>query len=228
MDIRKVIRNLKDEEDVRGVYHQFWLSLFWQWLGGVMVFFAPFFFLYLFLKWGIFGTILLGLMFLGGTVWLMRTYRLWRYSMLVATNLRLIIVNQLGVFDRSVSQVELEKINDISYRKKGFLQTVFNYGAIKIQASGVESIELKNLSHPSFIQQDIADLQDEFSSREVKEYSEAELLAIIREIKSRIGEARWGEILEGGWDVKKELIDEVKESDKGKADAIEQFFSREI
>jgi hypothetical protein len=228
MDIRKIVRNLQDDEEVRGIHHQFWLAYFWHWLGALVVFLSTFFFLYLFLKWGLIGNILLVLFFIVGLAWIIRTFRLWYYSMLVATDERLIIINQLGVFDRSVSQVELGKIVDISYRKKGFLQTFFNYGSIKIQASGLEKLELKNLPTPSIIQQDIFDLRDEHSDDAVEEFSEADLLSVIKEIRSRIGENRWKMIQEGDWDLKQELIDEVSNQDNSKAKAIEQFFSREI
>jgi len=228
MDIRRVIRNLKDEEEVRGAHHQFWLSLFWHWLGGLAVFFSPFFFFYLFLRWGTIGTALLGILFVCGFLWLLRTYRLWRYTMLAVTSERLIIVNQFGFFDRSVSQVELDKINDVSYRRKGVLQTVCNYGSVIVQASGVEKVVLKSLRQPSRIQQEIFDQQEEYAGREVESFSEKDLLAIIREIRSRVGEHRWKSIVEGDWDVKQELINEMKDEDSEKARAIEQFFSREI
>jgi len=228
MDIRRVVRNLKDEEEVRGVHHQFWMSLFWHWAGGIVVFFAPFFFFYLFLRWGTIGSVLIGVLLATGSFWLLRTYRLWRYTMLVISNERLIIVNQFGFFDRSVSQVELDKINDVSYRKKGLLQTICNYGTVNVQASGVEKVELKSLRHPSFVQQEIFDLQEEYAGREVESFSETDLLAIIREIRSRVGDRRWKSIVEGDWEVKQELIDEMKDEDTEKARAIEQFFSRDI
>tara|TARA_B100001964_G_C13846391_1_gene428151 strand:- start:96 stop:542 length:447 start_codon:yes stop_codon:yes gene_type:complete len=148
--------------------------------------------------------------------------------MLVLTDKRLIIINQLGSFDRSVSQVELENTLDISYRKKGFLQTLFNFGSIKIQVTGLEKLEVINLPNPSLIQQDIFDLRDEHSKETVEEFSEADLLSVIKEIRSRIGENRWKIIQEGDWELKQELIDEVSDENKSQAKAIEQFFSREI
>jgi membrane protein YdbS with pleckstrin-like domain len=229
MDIRKLVRNIKDEEEVVGVFHQFWISLFWHWIGGLLILLAPFFFLYLFLRWGTIGSAILVILFLIGFFWLLRTWRVWKYTMLVLTDERLIVVNQVGFFDRSVSQVDLGKINDVSYRKKGFLQTIFRFGSIAIQASGLEKIVLNNLSNPSFIQQEIFNLKNKFDNREIVEYSESDLLAIMREIRSRVGENRWKTILEGDWELKQELIDEFKdEEDSEKANAIEQFFSREI
>lgn len=228
MDIRRVVRNLKDEEEVRGTFHQFWFALMWHWFGAMVFLFAPFFFLYLFLRWGSIGTALLLVLFSVGFLWSIRTWRVWRYTMLVLTSERLVIVSQLGFFDRSVSMIDIDKVNDVSYRKRGLFQTLFNYGSVNIQQSGLEKVSLSRLHHPALIQQAVFDLQEERAGREVAEYSEAELLAIIREIRSKVGENRWGKILEGNWDAKQALIDEVKNEDFDKAKAIENFFRREI
>ena len=213
---------------MRGIYHQFWVSLFWQWLGSIVTFLLPFFLLYLLLRWGVIGSVLLGLLFVAGALWLARTWRLWKYSVLILSSARLIIVNQLGFFDRSISQVELSQVNDVSYRKRGLLQTMCNYGSVKIQASGVESIELKSLKNPAQIQQEIFELQTLCQENKVTEFSEADLFGVIKEIRSRVGERRWKTISEGEWDLKQELIDEVSERDNEKAKIIEQFFSRDI
>lgn len=227
MDIRKLVPIIQDKEDIVGVYHQYWLSFFWQWLFGMLVFLSPFFFLPLFLRWGIWGSLLLMSLFALGAWYVIRTYRMWYHSMLILTTERLLIVSQLGFFDKLVSQVELDKLNDISYRKKGLMRTLCNVGSIVIQASGVDKLEINNLRRPSEVQQHIFDEREACAEREFTEYSESDLLAVIKEIRSRVGEQRWLRIVKGGWELKQELIDEVGESDLDKAEAIEAFFSRE-
>ncbi len=229
MDVRRIVHNLQDEEEIRGVYHQFALAFFWHWLGATAVFLSSFFLLYLLLKWGTIGTILLALLFLGGLFWFVRTWRLWYYSILVLTDQRLIVLDQQGMFDRSVSQTNLDKINDVSYRKKGVLQTACNYGSLAIQvSSSADKLILKNLRKPALLQQEIFDLQSEYVDDPVTEFSEADLLSVMKEIRSRVGERRWKTIAEGEWELKQELIDEMSEESNEKARAIEQFFSREI
>lgn len=202
---------------------------FWHWLGASLVFLSPFFFLYLLLRWGKVGLIILSLLFIVGASWLLRTYRLWRQSMMVLEDDKIIIINQTGIFDRTVSQIQLDKINDISFRKKGLWQTIGNFGSIAIQvSSSPEKLIINNLKRPELIQKELCAAQEEFSSQDAHEFSEAELLGIIREIRGRIGEPRWRQIQKGNWKLKQNLIDEVGETDKNKAEAIEHFFSRKI
>lgn len=201
---------------------------FWHWLGASLVFLSPFFFLYLLLSWGKAGFIILGVLLIVGIGWLLRTYRLWRQSMMILDDDKIIIINQTGIFDRTVSQIQINKISDISFRKKGLWQTIGNFGSIAIQInSAAEKIIVNNLKHPETVQKELWAAQEEFASP-TNEYSEAELLGIIREIRNRIGEPRWRQIQKGNWKLKQNLIDEVGETDKNKADAIEHFFSRKI
>lgn len=225
----EVSPSLKENESIRGVYHQFVLAYFWQWLGGFIVFLAPFFFLYLLLKWGVTGIVLFGALLAIGLFWLARTYRLWYASRFVITTEKIITINQLGFMDRTVSQILLDKINDVSYRKRGFWQTMFNYGTLSIQVSASpEKLQIRNLRQPALVQQALFDAQEESATKGIQEYSSAELLAIIREIRTRIGEPRWRQILKGNWKLKQDLIDEMGETNKDKAEAMKQFFSRKI
>ncbi|OGY92291.1 MAG: hypothetical protein A3H70_03575 [Candidatus Komeilibacteria bacterium RIFCSPLOWO2_02_FULL_48_11] len=157
----EVLPILKENETVRGVYHQFVLAYFWQWLGGAVVFLSPFFFLYLILKWGPTGQALLAVLLVIGLFWLGRTYRLWSGSRFVITTEKIMNISQLGFFDRTVSQILLDKINDVSYRKKGFWQTVFNYGTLAIQVSASpEKLVVKNIRQPAAVQQALLDAQE--------------------------------------------------------------------
>lgn len=223
------MQNLKEGEEIKACYHQFFLAWFWQWLGAFLVFLSPFFFLYLLLRYGLAGQIILLAFFGIGVMWLTRTWRLWQGSVLVVTTHRLVMVRQKGIFDRTFSQISLDKINDVSFRQKSFWQTFFNYGAILVQISASpEKLVLLNIRRPAEVQQVIFDLQRNFGRKEREEFSEAELLAIVREIRNRVGEARWRQIIEGEWELKQDLIDEVREDDPSRAQAMQQFFRKEI
>jgi len=228
MDIRKIVHNLDDDEEVHGIYHQFWLAFFWHWSGGFIILMSPFFLLYLFLQWGAIGSALLVVLFAIGAFWLFRTWRIWYFSMLVMTDRRLVIIDQRGILDRAVSQVNLDKINDISYRKRGALQTIFDVGSMFIQISNSpDKIELKNIYDPSKRQQELFGLQGDYIEESVEEFAEEDLFGIIKEIRTRVGERRWQRIQEGNWEDKKKFIKEVDQKDHDKARAIEQFFGKE-
>ncbi|OJI06161.1 hypothetical protein BK004_05065 [bacterium CG10_46_32] len=227
MDIRKVITNLDDDEDVRGVYHQFPLVFFWQWLGGILVFLSPFFFLYLFIQWGTIGSALLLLLFFAGAFWIFRTWRKWYYGVIGLTNKRLIIIKQEGILDRMVSQVDLDKIYDVTYRHRGILQNIFKVGILYLTPGNFEKVELGQIYDPATIQKLILVTQQEFVARQTRENSGNDMTEVIREIRSMIGEDRWQKIQNGGDKEKQKLIDEISHKDREKALAMEQFFGEQ-
>ena len=163
MDIRKVITNLDDDEDVRGVYHEFWLVYFWQWIGGFLVFLSPFFFLYLFLAWGAYGSAVLLFLFFAGVFWLYRTWRRWYYGIIGVTSKRVVIIRQNGILDRMVSQIDLDKIYDVTYRHKGILQNLLNVGILYLTPGSFEKVELGQIRDPAAIQKLILKTQQEFA-----------------------------------------------------------------
>ncbi len=225
MNIRKVVTNLDDGEEPVEIYRQFALAFFWQWAGGLFFLLSPFFFLYPLLRIGGWGSLIMAFLFLIGLSWLFRTWKIWYYSIMLATDKRLVIVDQKGMFDRQVSQVELDKINDISYRKRGLVQTIFNIGTLYIQISGsLERTEIYNILDPALCQKELFAIKNESLRERSREFTESELLSIIKEIRSRIGEERWKVIQNGNWEAKKELIKEFGSKDSQRARAIEQFF----
>jgi membrane protein YdbS with pleckstrin-like domain len=75
--------------------------------------------------------ILVVLTFLGiGTIWI------WRRNKVVVTNQHIVDIDQLGLFNRTVSTLRLEEIQDISASVKGPIQTFFQYGTIIVQTAG--------------------------------------------------------------------------------------------
>ncbi len=229
MNIGRLGNAIKDSEEVIGIFHCFLLAYFWRWLLGAGLFFGPFFFMYLFLRWGAFGLGALLASFAAGVFYLIRTYRIWYNSVLILTNEKIVVVTQTGHFDRTVAQVLLDKINDISYRQRTMCQSLFDFGLLSIQvAASGEKINIHNLRRPALVQQALFDAQASAGRRDKTEFTEAELLGVIREIRSRIGENRWQEIVAGNWEIKQELIEEVRAEDDERARAVEQFFKKDI
>lgn len=56
-------------------------------------------------------------------------------SIQVVTNQRVLDIDQNGLFNREVDEVNLEKIEDVSYKQKTFLSVIFNYGNVILQSS---------------------------------------------------------------------------------------------
>ncbi len=77
-----------------------------------------------------FGVLLLLAFLAIGTVWI------WRRNKVVVTNQHIVDIDQMGLFNRTVSTLRLEEIQDISASVKGPVQTFFQYGTILIQTAG--------------------------------------------------------------------------------------------
>lgn len=65
------------------------------------------------------------------------------------TNERLILRTQNGLFNRTVSDIELYRVQDVSVNQKGFLKTVFNYGDLRVQTAGKDpGFTLTSIANP--------------------------------------------------------------------------------
>ena len=56
----------------------------------------------------------------------------------IVTNKRIINIEQKGLFNREISEHEVEKIQDVTGTQKGFLPTVFSYGDVHVQTAGTK------------------------------------------------------------------------------------------
>jgi uncharacterized membrane protein YdbT with pleckstrin-like domain len=99
---------------------------------------------------GLFGRIIasLGLLPLFAVLWSAFYMVLWYaifYSLTmytldtwIVTNMRIINSVQHGFFNRSISELSLDKIQDVAFDVDGALATMLNFGNIKVQTAGSE------------------------------------------------------------------------------------------
>ena len=74
----------------------------------------------------------------------------WYFSVFVVTDLRFRQLMQKGLFGRSVVDIGLNKIQNISYNVDGFSAAVFGFGTLIIQTY-VGDLVLDKVAHPSKI-----------------------------------------------------------------------------
>lgn len=103
------------------------------------------------------GWSILSLM-LGFTIWTHYYLDLW-----IITDRRIILVDQIGFFNRNVSIFRLERLQDIEFYIKGIIPTLLNFGTIKAQtASAFESnFMTKGLPDPRGLQATIQKAMDQ-------------------------------------------------------------------
>ena len=71
-------------------------------------------------------------------------------------------MEQVGVFARRTSEVDLYKIQDITSEVKGVFASLFDYGDLLVQTAGaVERFMVTGIPHPDKLRQEILDLASE-------------------------------------------------------------------
>ena len=82
-------------------------------------------------------------------------------DMWVVTNDRIIDIEQKGLFSRTVSELDLYRIQDVTVDVKGIFATMFNYGNVTIKTSSDNThIIFQNVSDPNDIRQALIALSE--------------------------------------------------------------------
>lgn len=80
----------------------------------------------------------------------------------IITNDRIIDIEQRGLFDREIGELELLNIQDATSDVRGFFPTIFHYGNLTVAtASSTQSIIFRQIPRPDFIRQELIRLSDE-------------------------------------------------------------------
>ncbi len=87
-------------------------------------------------------------------VWLLFFFSLLDYflDVWIITDRRIIDIRQNGFFSRSISEMHLSRVQDISSETHGFFPTVFRYGNVVIQTAGEQTkLFFEEVNHPEHI-----------------------------------------------------------------------------
>lgn len=87
------------------------------------------------------GFVIVGLLGLG------YTYMLWYFSFYIVTDERIRQVSQKGLFKKTVVDLNLNRVQSISYNIPGVLGGMFGYGTILIQ-TGVGDLVISKVAKP--------------------------------------------------------------------------------
>jgi uncharacterized membrane protein YdbT with pleckstrin-like domain len=96
-----------------------------------------------------------------GFLWLIAAMEWSDYylDVLLVTNKRIMRVEQRGLFNRVVAELELERIQDITSTVNGPIRTLFDFGDLAIQtASEVNRMLPKDIPHPVRVRRRIMEL----------------------------------------------------------------------
>ena len=96
-----------------------------------------------------------------GVAGILVTVFVYRRNALIFTNIHLIQSEQIGLFNHRVSQINFERVQDVSGRKVGIWQSLFNFGDVEVQSAGEqEKFIFHGASNPSEVADDALQTRD--------------------------------------------------------------------
>lgn len=116
--------------------------------------------------------IILGTSIYSVSVWLFLFSAFLDYylDLWIVTNDRIMNIEQHGLFGRTVSELDLTKIQDVTSDIRGIIPTIFGYGDVHIQTAAEEKrFIFEQIPNPHEIRKGILDLIEEDKKREATE-----------------------------------------------------------
>lgn len=171
--------HLKSDEEVLYELRRYGLTYFgWFVLIALFVGF-PFFYIFELFQMGWVGYILFFVPVSVGMFLFIRKWFYWSKNKMIVTTHRIIDFDRKGVFNKIISRLSYDEVEDISGEIKGFFGTIFRYGTIKISTgSGSIEIILNKVKDPVGIQAELKDLKQKYKIEDTKK---EEPLKIIKE-----------------------------------------------
>jgi len=82
---------------------------------------------------------------------IMTAFTIWTHYFLdlwIVTDRRIILVDQIKIFNRNVSMFRLERLQDIEFHINGVFPTLLNFGTIEAQTAGAEESNFRSTGIP--------------------------------------------------------------------------------
>lgn len=89
-----------------------------------------------------------------GSVYLFYQWIGWYYTVFIISDQRFIQISQRGLFNRSVVDIGLDKIQNVNFQVAGIQETILGFGTILVQTF-VGDLVLDKIHHPAKVQERI-------------------------------------------------------------------------
>jgi len=104
-------------------------------------------------SWG--AKFLLFFLAIGGVYLILQIY-LYLNTMYILTDERVLAINQSRILVRTINEVPLKNIQNVSHVRKGLFQMMMDYGTVQLQTAGsAVAVLIVNIPHPYLVQQKI-------------------------------------------------------------------------
>lgn len=159
-----------DEEEIILLLRRHWITnVPWIGFGGLMIF-AP-----LALRWfPLLDFLPARFQLMAVIIWYLLTifiifekFLTWYFNVNIITDERIIDVDFNNLIYKEISETEINKVQDVTYRMGGAIRTLFHYGDVFIQTAGTEeNFEFLAIPRP----EQVAKLLDQLREEEEREF----------------------------------------------------------
>ena len=144
---------LKENEEIIEMFRTYGLFIVLPVAIGLILALAPWFFFVRLYDLGSAGMAVFVLLQTAGWLLIIKTLYIWRRNLLVVTTLRIIDVNQKSIFNRTISEVGYDMMQNVTYEVDGVLATILNYGNLIFETIGSDTAYVfKRVKSPVRIQ----------------------------------------------------------------------------
>lgn len=114
--------------------------------------------------------ILASIFFLGGWLFVFQNFIDYWLDVFIVTDKRILDINQKGLFNRTVSELRLYRIQDVTAEVKGVLHTLLDYGEVHVQTAGEEErFHFEDIPHPNQLAKTILEWSEEDRKEHLEE-----------------------------------------------------------
>ena len=164
---------LKNNERIIVEIRRYGLTYFWSWFSMSVLFGVPFFFLFWLMQHGWWGQALFVIPVTIAVLFLVRTVFMIYKNVTVLTTHRIVDRDQHGFFQRDMSDIPYDQIEEVSSSVSGFFGTIFNYGSVVIDTGSKHSlVVLDRVRKPTDTQRVINDARKKYLSVYAHEFSD--------------------------------------------------------
>ena len=90
--------------------------------------------------------------FLYAWLFLYQNFIDWYLDIWIVTNERIVNIEQNGLFGRTMSELMLYNVQDVTSEVKGIVPTLLDFGHVHVQTAGeVEHFDFENVPHPAAV-----------------------------------------------------------------------------
>jgi membrane protein YdbS with pleckstrin-like domain len=178
MSLQKI--KFKPDEKIIIKAHQYGLTLWWAWFLVVVMLAVPFFFMFWLFNHGWWGQLLFFLPVIFAIFFFFKTLYIWQRNAFIVTTHRIIDIDRRVLFDKVLTIVTYDQVEDVSGRIRGVFGTIFGYGEVVVGTGGgkvqLTAVKIKN---PIDLQDQINELRDKLLKRSAQEFNEELSVSIL-------------------------------------------------